>query len=153
MNKGTFAEVNAVSCAPDGSCAIGGNYADRSGFSQAFVADEHDGVWGKAIEVPGLAALNTNKNAFVFSVSCVRAGACAAGGGFADHHGQQGFVVVERNGRWGKAIEPPGLAALNAGGSAAVFSVSCAPAGACAAGGGYDGPNGNSKGFVVNQTR
>jgi len=46
-------------------------------------------------------------------------------------------VVSERNGVWGRAIEVPGLAALNAGGTAGVVSVSCASAGNCAAAGDY----------------
>ena len=41
----------------------------------------------------------------------------------------QGFVVSESNGRWGKAIEVPGLGALNTGLNADVLSVSCAAAG------------------------
>jgi len=77
------------------------------------VASERDGRWGKAIEVPGLAALNTGGFAFVFSVSCPSAGSCAAGGYYRDRHGQQGFVAVEKNGRWGRAINVPGLGALN----------------------------------------
>ena len=109
------------------------------------------GSWGTAIEVPGLGALNTGGNAFVVSVSCASPGSCAAGGGYADHRGQQGFVAVERDGVWGTAIEVPGLRALNTGASAAVFSVSCAPAGSCAAGGGYADRRGD-QGFVVSQT-
>jgi len=38
------------------------------------------GSWGKAVEVPGLAALNTGGDAAVTSVSCPSAGDCAAGG-------------------------------------------------------------------------
>ncbi len=89
-------------------------------------------------------------------MSCASAGNCAAGGDY-NHRGLQGFVAVERNGRWGTAIEVPGLAALNTGGGATVSSVSCAPTGTCAAGGyaagGYyaDAPD-NFQGFVVSQT-
>jgi hypothetical protein len=39
-----------------------------------------------------------------------------ADGYYYGRRGQQEFVVSERNGTWGKAIGPPGLAALNAGG-------------------------------------
>jgi hypothetical protein len=46
-------------------------------------------------------------------------------------------VVSERNGHWRQAIEVPGLAALNNGGSAGVSSVSCPSAGNCGAGGNY----------------
>ena len=38
------------------------------------------GSWGQAVEVPGLAALNTGGQANVNSVSCASAGNCAAGG-------------------------------------------------------------------------
>jgi hypothetical protein len=51
-------------------------------------------------------------NAEVSSVSCGSAGSCAAGGFYSDRHGhRQGFVAVERNGRWGTATGVPGLAA------------------------------------------
>ena len=57
-------------------------------------------------------------------------------------------------GSWGRAIEVPGLGALNKGGGygAEANSVSCAPAGTCAAGGSYTDASGYSQGFVVSQT-
>jgi hypothetical protein len=94
------------------------------------------GSRGRAIEVPGLAALNTGGSARVDSVSCASTGNCAATGHYTDRHGQQGFVADERNGRWGQAIGVPGLAALN-NSFADVVSVSCASAGNCATGGYY----------------
>jgi hypothetical protein len=96
---------------------------------------------GQAIEVPGLGALNKGAGSSVllgvFSVSCGSSGNCAAGGGYrdGDRH-EQGFVVSEKNGRWGQAIEIPGSGALNKGHGAQVSTVSCASAGNCAAGGG-----------------
>jgi hypothetical protein len=44
----------------------------------------------------------------VQAVSCASAGNCAAAG----YAYGQGFVVSERNGRWGQAAEIPGLEAL-----------------------------------------
>ena len=84
LNTGGDAEVNSVSCASAGNCAAGGYYADRRDHGQGFVADERNGRWGKAIEVPGLGALNTGGHAEVDSVSCASAGNCAAGGDYAD---------------------------------------------------------------------
>ena len=74
------------------------------------------GRWGTAIEVPGLGALDKGGDAGVSAVSCASAGSCAAAGDYTDG-GQngQGFVAAERNGRWGTAIEIPGLGALNSG--------------------------------------
>jgi hypothetical protein len=157
LNKGgrfTQPDVTSVSCGSAGNCAAGGSYYDSSGETQGFVAVERNGRWGKAIGVPGLAALNKT-SAEVGSVSCASAGSCAAAGSYGDGFDQQGFAVVERNGRWGKAIEVPGLGGLNKGGDARVFSVSCASAGNCAIGGYYaDGPEpprppGHVQGFVA----
>jgi hypothetical protein len=144
--------VDSVSCGSAGTCAAGGGYADGSGHFQAFAVSERNGTWGTAIEVPGSGALNTGGNAWVHSVSCGSAGNCVAGGFYTDgSHHAQAFVVSERNGVWGKAIEVPGSGALNAGGNALVNSVSCASAGNCAAGGSYaDGPR-HDQAFVVSQ--
>lgn len=103
------------------------------------MAGERNGRWGKAIQVPGLAALNKAGNARVTSVSCGSAGNCAAGGfyafGYADDNDyDQGFTATERHGSWSKAIQVPGLATLNKDKNAQVRSVSCAPVGNCAAG-------------------
>jgi hypothetical protein len=154
LNTGENAQVPAgvtsVSCASAGSCAAGGSYTDASGHSQGFVAVERDGRWARAIEVPGLGALNTGGDAGVFSVSCASPGNCAAGGDYTDRGGNgQGFVAVERDGRWATATGVPGLGALNKGGAADVFSVSCGAAGSCAAVGDYVDSGQNEQGFVV----
>ena len=105
---------------------------------------------GTAIEVPGTAALNAGGNAGVYSVSCASAGNCAAGGFYRDiSDNYQVFVASEVNGTWKTAIEVPGTAALNAGGNAAVYSVSCPSAGNCAAGGEYSASTGNYQAFVT----
>src|SRR6266851_2987561 len=54
-----------------------------------------------AIEVPGLGALNTGGAVEDVSVACGSAGSCVAGGGYTNG-GRQGFVAVERHGRWGR---------------------------------------------------
>ena len=152
LNKGG-AYVVSVSCASAGNCAAGGIYLDRRGW-QGFVAAERQGRWGQAIKVPGLAALNTGGVAGVGSVSCASRGNCAAGGYYTVGHGhEQGFVAVERNGRWGTAIEVPGLKPLNKGGYAGVGSLSCASAGSCAAGGYYYRDRGQNtpQGFVASE--
>ena len=146
--------ASAVSCPSPGNCVAGGDLAPAIERPyQAFVASEKNGTWGKAFEVPGLTALNAGGNADVQSVSCASAGNCAAAGSYQDGSShQQAFVVSENNGSWSKAIEVPGSAALNTGGFAQVVSVSCAPAGYCAAGGEYSVPSGDEEPFVVSRT-
>jgi hypothetical protein len=143
LDQGGHAEVVAVSCASAGNCTAGGYHTGHHG-QQGFVADERNGVWGQATEVPGLAALNTGGYGGVNSLSCASAGNCAAGG-FYSNPGQQAFVVDERNGVWGLAIKPPGLAALDTGRYSEVSSVSCGAPGNCAAGGQYSW----NRGFVA----
>ena len=96
LNTGGAAQVYSVSCAAAGSCGAGGYYTDGSGHGQAFVASQVNGTWGKAIEVPGTAALNTGGNARLYSVSCGAAGTCSAGGFYTDSSNhQQAFVVSQ----------------------------------------------------------
>ncbi len=76
-----------------GNCGAGGYYKDSSGRRQAFVVSQVNGTWGKAIEVPGSAALNPGGNAEITSVSCASAGECSAGGITAGGGGA--FVVSE----------------------------------------------------------
>ena len=151
LNKGGVGGVRSVSCASAGNCSAVGGYADSHGRRQGFVASEQNGVWGQAIEVPGLGALSKGRRgAGTSSVSCASAGNCVAVGGYVDGHGNaQGFVVRERHAVWGRAIEVPGLGALNTGDVAGVVSVSCASAGNCAAGGNYRDRQGRRQGFVA----
>jgi hypothetical protein len=152
LNAGGSAQVDSVSCGSAGNCSAGGYYTDSSGGLQAFVVSQVNGGWGSAVQVPGTAALNAGGDAGVESVSCASAGNCSAGGWYKDGSGdQQAFVVKQVNGAWGSAVEVPGTAALNAGGSAGVESVSCASARNCSAGGWYKDASGNRQAFVVKQ--
>jgi hypothetical protein len=138
LNVGGIAGINAVSCAAPGDCSAGGDYGGSGASEQALVATERNGRWGKAIEVPGSAALNVGRDAEIESVSCAAPGDCSAGGYYdGSVPGEQALVATERNGRWGKAIEVPGSAALNVGRDAEIESVSCAAPGDCSAGGYY----------------
>jgi len=153
LNTGRDAVAFSVSCASAGNCSAGGEYSVGTNQNEAFVVNEVGGTWGRAIEIPGIAALNTGKDANVDSVSCASAGNCSAGGEYAIRKsGQEAFVVNEVGGKWGRAIEVPGTAALNRGEFASVDSVSCASAGNCSAGGNESNKTGFlARAFVVNE--
>jgi hypothetical protein len=112
------------------------------------------GVWGKALEVPGMAGLDNADGAEITSVSCASAGDCTAGGYSPDASGNntQAYVVGETNNSWGTAQVVPGIAALNTGGIAQITSVSCASAGDCSAGGYYTDGSASTQAFVATQT-
>ena len=121
----------------------------------AGASEQPAGTWGPVQEVPGLAALNSDAST-VTGVSCGSPGNCAAVGTYTyrdSSYVQQAFVVNEVGGAWGTALEVPGLAALNAGGTADGVSVSCASAGSCVAVGTYLDSSGDSQGFVVDESR
>ena len=151
LSAGHGGTLVAVSCSSRGDCAAAGNYDNRSGHGQAYVVSEKNGSWGAAIEVPRLATLNTGGNAQVTSLSCASAGNCAAGGFYTSSRGTRAFVVSEKNGSWGKAIQVPGVAALSgASGGSLVAALSCGSAGNCAAGGSYSS-DGDQQAFVVSE--
>jgi hypothetical protein len=151
-------ELGAISCASAGNCAAGGGYQENcndggdSGCNQAFLVDETDGHWGQAEEVPGTAALNTGHQAFLGSMSCTSPGNCTAGGDYSTPHSIQAYVISETAGQWGQAMQVPHLSTLNSGHQAAIFSISCATDGNCAAGGLYAAKNpGDAHAFVVDE--
>jgi lysophospholipase L1-like esterase len=153
LNVRGYAGISSVSCASAGNCAAGGSYADNAGQYQTFLVSEVNGTWGKAQEVPGLAAVSV---AFgrITSVSCASAGNCSAGGGYLDASGNfDAFVVSEVSRTWDDAKLVPGLAALNVGGEAYITSISCASAGNCAAIGNYADASIDTtdQAFVVNE--
>jgi hypothetical protein len=133
-------------------CTAGGPAAP--GAAPAASGAPVSGRWERARPVPGLGGrgLNAGGQASVSAVSCASAGNCAAAGSYRDgHHHGQAYVVSERNGRWGTAIEVPGTAGLNAGGAAGAGSVSCPAAGNCAISGGYTDSRGHDQVFVASE--
>ena len=153
LNIGGNATVFAVSCTAPGTCAAGGSYGSDStdqNATQAFLVSQRAGRWGTASKPRGLRALGVLSSE-IRTVSCASAGNCAAGGDYTDFSGSdQAMIVTERAGRWGKAVEVPGTATLNAD-DAEVTSVSCAAAGDCLAGGFYDYGAGNFGAFLASQ--
>jgi hypothetical protein len=153
LNQGGEAEIRSVSCGAAGNCSAGGLYFNSvGGRPQTFVVSQVNGTWHTAIEVPGITALTRGRAAEVTSVSCAAAGNCSAGGDYLDSSFNfQAFVVNQVNGTWHTAIEVPGAAALNRGGSGETTSVSCGAAGNCSAGGDYLDSSGKDQVFVVSR--
>ena len=157
LYAGGDSKVLSVSCTAAGNCAAAGSFTDRARHGQAFVVSERRGVWGRAEEVPGLAALNVGGSAGIHQVSCSSAGNCTAGGWYKDASGDiQAFVATEARGTWRTAMPVPGVLALNTGGYAVVQTLSCASAGNCLAAGTYTAMVGGVPAglpFVADQVR
>ena len=141
------ASIGTVWCVPGGLCAAGGTFTDPAGITDAWVRTEVNSHWRPALEVPGLAALNTYGNGAptgsgLTSVARASAGNCAAGGYYdflpANYYEGNAFVVTETNGTWSSAEEVPSIESINQGQAGTTF-MSCPSAGNCTAAG-YFGP-------------
>ncbi len=81
---------------PPRSCIRAPQATSASAATPASAATQAHSTWGKAIEVPGTAALNKDGEAGINSLSCASPGRCSAGGFYLDGHGKlQAFVVSE----------------------------------------------------------
>jgi Bacterial Ig-like domain (group 3) len=150
INKGGFAQLSSVSCPTAGNCSAGGSYAPAKTGTEPFVVTEKNGTWGKAVEVPGSATLNTGKDMFVSVVSCVSPGVCSATGDFrTSEHSQGVWAATQKSGSWGHAGTIPGLSGLATGGQAEVNGLSCATSGSCGLVGDYTTMTGSQQPFVA----
>jgi len=151
---GSDAGIASIACPTANGCVVVGGYLASSNDSGEFVASERNGRWGSASKLAGFGALDTaGDGGGPSALSCLSPGNCVVGGTYAANADFAGgaveaFVASERNGRWGKAIEVPGIPApssaicepdSDACVAGQVLSMSCSLGGTtCVAGGWYD---------------
>jgi len=154
LSGGRGAAADFASCPSTGNCTVAGSYTDASGNLQWFAADEQNGAWQHALAIPGLAKLATAFGTTVNSLSCASAGNCAVAGFYrTSDGGEHAFVADEKNATWQRAMEVPGIRALNPDGDAQAESVSCATAGNCTVAGLYhDQATNNPHAFVADES-
>jgi len=140
--KADNAAIHGLACPASGYCVAVGFYGSPA--THAFVSQETKGAWGKPVQIPGLAALDTVGLGSADLVSCPSVGNCTVAGSYGngskDSPVLREYVASEAGGHWHDAIPVPGLDALADvadGGEAGVASLSCASAGDCALGGSY----------------
>jgi hypothetical protein len=144
--------VYSLSCTSPGNCGAIGAYADGSQ-TEDFVADEYEGIWLGAEEIPGSSLFVEGTGPGSDEISCSFSGTCSAAGLYLDGAGNaQAFVVYELGSTWSDAVEVPGTIALNAGGGAAVTAISCSADSGCGAGGFYADASANFQAFVTNMS-
>ena len=99
------AEGRSIACASPGNCAVVGSFVDTRGGSQAFVATQSGGVWGRATPVRfASGAQRALPLAAAVSVACPAPGACTAAGSYQDAAGAtRAFTVSSVGGTWGTA--------------------------------------------------
>jgi hypothetical protein len=153
LNSGHNAQLTAISCPSAGNCAVGGYYTNSSGHGELFVINRSKGNWGKAKEIPGLAALTKGSTAQIYSISCSSPGNCSGGGyGETSTFREIAFVVTESGGRWGSAELVPGITSLSSAGDSGLNRISCRSAGHCTAVGYGENSSHHGIGWTVTRT-
>jgi hypothetical protein len=143
------AKLESVSCTGAGNCVAVGSYTDTHGRddSQAMVATETNGVWGRARRTKLPSDANTAKgqqHATLSSVACTSPENCIAAGSYTDADGKndhQAMVVAESGGVWGQASAltlPADANSIPGGQRAGLDAVSCTSQGNCTAVGYYE---------------
>ena len=118
-----YSEVNGISCISAGDCVAVGDYEyGKANSSQAFIATESHGVWGRAFapRLPGNSSAPAS--AQLGAVACTHGGFCEAVGSYQDSSGNDQIMAMARpvGGGWRAATEvaisstsgtlPPGTA-------------------------------------------
>jgi hypothetical protein len=136
-SRGGQSKLSYVSCVA-GYCSAAGFYqAGSSGKYFGFEADKVGGSWQSARPIPVAAPLVAAMGSQTYAVSCAAPGNCAVGGTGGDVHGAQALIEDEQTSTRDTATEVPGSAALNKGGNAVIYALSCPAPGNCAATGYY----------------
>jgi hypothetical protein len=161
MDSAGQAAIDALSCPAPGYCTVAGTYEtdDPKADSNpqiAFIADEVAYRWRTAIQVPGLAALNSGRYVAGTLLACPAPGNCTLAGEYTP--GPQGVAVFldsEVRGRWrsASAARVPGLTAAGIG--LLTAPVACASAGNCVTAGVYTASATGTRltGFLLTQSR
>ncbi len=152
LAKAGTANVTSISCPSAGTCTAVGTFNLSSLRQGAFVVNEVHGHWTRAKVLPGTTALSHGYLAQSGGVSCPSVGNCAVVGSFGTYaHDYQAFVASEVRGVWSNAVEAPGAASLNTGGSANLGPLACPSVGNCSAGGSYKSSATGFQAFVISE--
>ena len=142
--------VGSLSCPSAGNCGAAGSFKDLYGNVVPMVATESNGVWASGVEVPGTGGFSS-KGGSARAISCASAGNCTVGGAYVDGSvHDQPFVATEVSGSWGLALQIPGLASLNVGGSD-VGKMACSSPGNWSLAGYYADGSSHYQAFVDTQ--
>jgi hypothetical protein len=149
------AQLEAVACTRDGSCAAIGGYLDSSGNAQTMVlAKPPAGAWRQATEIASPPNAAANPAAFMTGIACSGPGTCVAVGNYSVSPTQfEAMGAVELRGVWHQATEIAAPRGAIAGTFTAITSISCLAAGPCMGAGQYAVSATQSRAMVVTESK
>jgi hypothetical protein len=149
------AELEAVACTHDGSCAAVGSYQDSSGNAQTMVLSKPSaGPWRQATEIASPPNAAANPDAYMTGIACSAPGTCVAVGNYSlspTHFEAMG--AVELQGTWHRATEIAAPRGAIASTFTAITSISCVTAGPCLGAGQYAVSATQSRAMVVTESK
>jgi hypothetical protein len=127
--------LSRVSCEPDGTCVVVGNYADsdvvdpEDNLEQGVIETRSAGIW----TVSSVSSSLDGYSLLLDSLSCAPNGVCATAAENDDHDGRPiGQLEISSSGKW-NAVAPPTPSEVPAGVNPEVYDVSCGDGQACIA--------------------
>ncbi|HET9895678.1 MAG TPA: hypothetical protein VFQ44_12185 [Streptosporangiaceae bacterium] len=147
--------IPTMSCPSAGNCGASGTYTGTRGHVEPFVVSEKRGIWGRAENVSGMAKLNTFGQAILDKISCPSANNCVGVGYYSARNGGDidtgPVVVIEKNGKWGKARAFPRIIAESPYSNAYFADVWCDPITNCLVWGALQVSPNEEAGFFINE--
>lgn len=153
-NLGTGAKrgivMGSVSCPAVARCVAVGT-AQSGGQSEPLVFSQQANGWREtALPLPAGVTVGGLR-----LVSCPSVGDCTAAGGYTDSAGrQQGLLVTESNGSWGRPITaglPPNAGTVADGEAPVIEALACPSPGNCTAVGLYGDGSGSPQGWLLSE--
>lgn len=148
-----------IACPAAGDCIAIGRYTDYTGIDHGVLLNETRGTWrrGTRAVLPANAVpARKTKNGItddlgLSAVACSSVGNCIAVGNYETNaEVWEGLILPETDGKWGRALEAPlPVGAPVAGQNSVLLSVTCSPAGTCAAAGDYVDAFGHEQALLV----
>lgn len=149
------AQLEAVACTRDGSCAAVGGYQDSSGNAQTMVlAKPPAGPWRQATEIASPPNAAASPDAFMTGIGCSAPGTCVAVGNYSVSPTQfEAMGAVESRGAWHRASEIAAPRGAIASTFTAITSISCLAMGPCLGAGQYAVSATQSRAMVVTESK
>jgi hypothetical protein len=155
VSSPSSAQLEAVACARDGSCAAVGSYQDSSGNVQTMaLAKPAAGPWRQATEIASPPNAAANPDPFMTGIACSGPGTCAAVGNYSVSPSKfEAMGASESRGTWHQATEIAAPRGALASTFTAINAISCLPSGLCLGVGQYAISATQSRAMAVTESK
>ena len=123
--------IDHLSCPVADTCFGIGVYSVGQG-QGVFTTSLSNGTWSNAVQLGGIASLDTGGYPVAVDLSCWTATSCLSAGNYSDATGTHGWSAEITGGTWGSATDLPVASDFGSDGTTYTTAMSCASDGMCA---------------------